>query len=276
VKPCAGYYSLIQYCPNSARREVVNIGLVLLSPDQHYFKSRTMNGHKRIRRFFGDLDWGRISLMRRGVEHQIGNERPTTEQEFLKFTYGFVNLIRLTPPLPIRIATDPDNILEKLFAELVVEQPREGVPTLEVVKPELGKVLEEKIAQAGLGSVIVPDVNIPIRSLHRTFHAPFGYQNGRFNLVQPVPFRAKKLDKVIDTASPLAIAGDAMYEYPDERFGELQLIVVGDFQDSAFDARAVVREMLRKYHVRFFAGHEADDLIRDIRENAKKLDPLHG
>jgi len=47
-----GYFSLVQYCPDVARQEAVNVGVVLLCPEQKFIGVKITPGNQRIRRFF--------------------------------------------------------------------------------------------------------------------------------------------------------------------------------------------------------------------------------
>ena len=40
MNPVKGHYSIVQYCPDLARRETVNIGVVLLVPDREFLQTR--------------------------------------------------------------------------------------------------------------------------------------------------------------------------------------------------------------------------------------------
>jgi hypothetical protein len=49
MNPTTGYYSLIQYCPDAAREEAANVGVVLFCPEVDYLEARTVSGNDRIR-----------------------------------------------------------------------------------------------------------------------------------------------------------------------------------------------------------------------------------
>jgi hypothetical protein len=47
-----GYYSLVQFCPDSARAEAANVGVVVLCPDRHFIDCKFASSNDRVRRFF--------------------------------------------------------------------------------------------------------------------------------------------------------------------------------------------------------------------------------
>jgi len=42
MNPTKGYYSIVQFCPDLARRETVNISVVLLVPEKDLFEPRML------------------------------------------------------------------------------------------------------------------------------------------------------------------------------------------------------------------------------------------
>ena len=75
-----GYYSLIQYCPDLARLEAANIGVILFCPDLKFIRAKVAQGNDRIRRFFGsqDDDWAQINT----VKNTIVNRLEVTGKDF--------------------------------------------------------------------------------------------------------------------------------------------------------------------------------------------------
>lgn len=53
MNPVKGHYSIVQYCPDLARRETVNIGVVLLVPERAFLQTRMVADNERVRHFFG-------------------------------------------------------------------------------------------------------------------------------------------------------------------------------------------------------------------------------
>ncbi len=53
MAPTKGYYSIVQYCPDLARGEATNIGVVLLVPERGFLRSRMVRDNARVRHMFG-------------------------------------------------------------------------------------------------------------------------------------------------------------------------------------------------------------------------------
>src|SRR5262245_52269084 len=52
MKATTGYYSIIQYCPDQARHEVANVGVVLFCPELPFLKTRMAADTHRIKEVF--------------------------------------------------------------------------------------------------------------------------------------------------------------------------------------------------------------------------------
>jgi hypothetical protein len=73
MKPEKGYYSVIQYCPDLARFEAANIGVLLFCPQSGFLKALTSGNNRRIIKFFGSAghDWKRINTVKRALQDRL-------------------------------------------------------------------------------------------------------------------------------------------------------------------------------------------------------------
>lgn len=268
MKPSRGHYCIIQYCPDLGRLETANIGVLLFCPDRGYLKARTSSDNARIRHFFGDHghDWHRINSFKTGIEDRLVVEKD--EIKTLEALDGFIarrtNLIQITPPRPMKVH-DPENDLDQLFQELVGGQARANRG------PSLTRYLDQKFAAEGLKRKIKTGIRVTVPVLERQIEIPYGFQNGRFNLIQPARFRAKNPQQAKITACRYAVEGQSLYENPDSRLGQLQLVVLGQFGANQSDSRFGVERILKEHHVRLFTTTEVDRLVDEIRQSAKDL-----
>ena len=265
-----GYYSLIQYCPDLSRLEAVNVGVLLFCPEPHFLEARTTNSIKRIRRFFGseDGDWQQIKAEVSAVEDRLkaaGNQIRTT-QELDHFIATRGNAVQLTPPRPMKVV-HPVQDLEALFQRLVGGKagPRrqEGQP--------IAQQLKEVLTDQSLAPFIKTDVPVAVPTLHETLTMPFGFQNGRFNLIQPVSFRQERRQSIINQACQRAVVGRSLHEHPDALLGPLQLWIVGDFAPDQQEAKAVVQDILDENEVRLFTAADLPQLAEEIRTTGKPV-----
>lgn len=263
-----GYYSVIQYCPDLGRFEAANIGVLLFCPERGFLQAKTARGNQRIMRFFGSEghDWKRINAFKRGLEERLQLERPVIQSldDLRHFIALRGNSLQLTPPLPLRVI-DPEQDLANLFRELI--QRDIAVPPTR----NLQRFVSEQLARPELAGKIVRDIQVPVPVLDRAIEIPFGYQNGRFNLIKPVPFQSQRPEHVETTAAKYAVEGRSIYEQPDGPLGESQLIVVGKFRPQDVQTEARVRRILEANEVRLVPLETLPSLIDDIRRNGKEL-----
>ena len=268
MKPTKGYYSLIQFCPDRSRLEAANVGVVLFCPELGFLEVRMAGDNSRIQRFFGRdaFDWSRINSYKLGIKERLEIEGKDfrSPDDLKSFGQRRGNSIQLTAPRPITVR-EPRRDLEELFDEVVVQTK----------KPRVGRSfrrrLVEQLAKANLGPKLKRDIEIHVPSLNREIDVPYGYQNDRLHLIQPVSFQAADPAQVRRTASAHAIEGIALYEHPDRVLGDLRLVVVGHFRSHANGVREDVRRILHQGRTRLYASNEVDDLIQEIRCHGKNL-----
>ncbi len=272
MKPTRGYYCIIQYCPDLGRLEAANIGVLLFCPDLGILEARTSSDNARIRHFFGDEghDWARINSYKRGIEERLKVEREgiKTLEALESFIAQRANLIQISPPRPMKVR-DPEKDLDQLFEDLVGgrAQTKRG--------PNLKQFLGRKFASAGLDPVIRREIPVKVPILEREIVVPYGFRNGRFNLIQPVGFESANPEHAKATACRYAIEGESLYKNPDPQLGELQLLLVGRFGSGQSESRSGVERILKEHHVRLYAATEVDRLVEEIRKTAKDLpDPV--
>lgn len=120
------YYSILQYVPDPERAEGVNVGVVLICPEEGFLKAKTSADNDRVLRFFGersDLDLQRLAALKRAFEERIEMEagRIKTLEDFEQFVATRANHLRLTTPRPIKVS-EAEAELDSLFASLVEER----------------------------------------------------------------------------------------------------------------------------------------------------------
>ncbi|MDB5344788.1 MAG: hypothetical protein JWP89_3165 [Schlesneria sp.] len=266
-----GFYSLIQYCPDPARLEAANVGVLLFCPELKFLSAQMSSDNRRVQQFFGrtDHDWKQIRLFKDGMEERIAREatKIRTREELQLFIDSRANLIRITPPVPMRISS-PNDDLRELF-ELLVGRRTTAAP--HAPKKRFQTVVAERLRNARLGNKLTEDVPVDVPYLKKPVAFPFGFQNGRFNLIQPVSFVAEDPDDSVRKALPYAFEGESIYGHPHEKFGQLKLIVVGEFQTKQDDARATVSKILEKHHVRLVPNDQLDTLVQEISAKGKVI-----
>jgi len=113
-----GFYSLIQFCPNSFRAEAVNVGLAVVYSDSHPVRVRLTSTYDGARKLFGITEPERenLKIAAEAIQHRI--EELQTPEDLSAFASSRANDLRLTEPRFAKIQ-DVDSDFERLFSQLV-------------------------------------------------------------------------------------------------------------------------------------------------------------
>lgn len=166
---------------------------------------------------------------------------------------------------------NPEKDLEELFEELVGGRSREP---LKYSAPPVEKALAKTFREKGVEELIRRDVTVRVPAFRKPLTVPFGFQNGRFNLIQPVRFHQTLESRVVDVACRHAVEGRSLYDHPDKQLGDLQLIVVGSFAEESSEYKDLVSDILKENKVALHSIDDVQTLIEEIKRTGKKLPPL--
>jgi hypothetical protein len=98
--------------------------------------------------------------------------------------------------------------------------------------------------------------------------APYAYQNGAYNLIEPVRLNGDA-SNALAQASESAVKGQWLRQHS-KNSGQLkQLVVVGDFSSTDNSFRSAVSQMMKEHSVRLYDLAEVGPLVEDIRKNAQ-------
>jgi len=248
--------------------EAANIGVLLFCPERYFLKVLMNENNRRIRRFFGSegQDWHRLNSLKKGLEERIANEAPGIRrlEDLEQFIARRANLLQITTPRPMKVS-DPDLDLQNLYLEMMGEAPRGKAPKT------LRQFIDEKLSGADLQHKIQRGIKVSVPVMQKQIEIPFGFQNGRFNLLNPVRFEAKNPEHSFDTACKYAVEGQSLYANPDPRLGCLQLVVIGKFQPKDSASPAIVKRVLDESHAKLFRLAEMPQLIDEIRRTGKDI-----
>jgi hypothetical protein len=138
----------------------------------------------------------------------------------------------------------------------------------ELVRPSsirsVRRFLADRLTAAGLDTKIRRDTKVTVPVLQKEVEVPFGFQNGRFNLISPVRFQSRQHS--VETACKYAVAGDSLYKHPDATLGKLQLI-------RDHESPAKVQRILDDHKMKLFRTSDLPQLIDEIRRTGKDLGP---
>jgi len=121
------------------------------------------------------------------------------------------------------------------------------------------------------GAGIARDLSIHVPISNESLKVPYGYQNGRFNLIQPVTFQSKQPGYTIGKACRFAVEGRSLYSEPHPEYGDLELAVVGRFLSQPTDTSTDVRRILTEHQVQLDTEDTASLLRGAIDTNEQTL-----
>ena len=251
-----GWFSIIQYCPDPNRLESANIGVLLFCPELNFLDVRVASNNKRIIKFFGSSSFENtlVSSFKKGIGERVEKEKPQIRsyEQLVEFVDRRSNQFRISPPRSMRV-TDPAAQLDGLFTELV------GDP--EKKEPSLKDRLAESLEQESIKNKLHRKVSVAVPVDGKELNVPYAFQNGRFNLIQPVRFQS---ENPLQTAYRYAVEGNSIYESKNDRYGEMKLLVVGKFRSSNDEHKSTVEKVLKHHHVDLFSMDELDKLVHEI------------
>lgn len=264
-----GYFCLVQYSPDVARQEAANVGVVLFCPDRQFIRAKVSGGIRRIRRFFGDdvAGYQQLNAMKEALVSRVEIEKDqfTTLEDLQQFVATRGNNILLTPPKPVMVL-DPEQDLTALFEELVAD-PKKPL-TIQATIP-LRKRLNDVLMERAVRPYIRTKIRIEVPTLKETLSIPYAFQNGRFNLIQPIEFKHQSESSARTAACRHAVEGITLFRHPHPSYGLLQLLVVADFTSAPQGARDLVRGIFDESQVRLFTPDTLDDLKQEILTQGK-------
>ena len=266
-----GYFSLVQYCPDVARQEAVNVGVVLLCPEQNFIGVKMAPANHRVRRFFGEEadNYQHLNAMKDALASRIQVEAADllTPGALETFVETRANKVVLTMPKPMRVGDAAADLLA-LYEELVTE-PHKPLSVQAAIP--LRKRLDAVLAAEPLQPFLRRRLAVEVPTLKETVQVPYAYQNGRLHLIQPATFEQQSQTRVTTQACRFAVEGRSIFEHTHPEFGQMQLTVVAQFRPDDQEGPQKVRAIFDEYQVRLYAPEHLDELAADIVAHGKPV-----
>lgn len=224
--PSAGSYSLVQFCPDPARAEAVNLGVVICCPERQFVKAMLSRGNHRAARLVGrdSLDNTALQAAKRALEERLSCDAAhlASLEAFCQFAATRGNALHLTEPRPLRVF-DPELDLQTLYADLVggaIRGTRPSGPLLPQLESRMARLAAEGKAEI--------NVRVPVPVSEQTLRARY-WLPGEINLlVKPQRFPAEE-GPALKLAAQLAIEGDQLSRHEIPGRGRAKLAVVPVF-----------------------------------------------
>ena len=148
-----------------------------------------------------------------------------------------------------------------MFQELV--EPIQSMDSSASRVP-LKQMLEDRFSAPEIAIRIRRKVKVHIPYLGRDEEIPYAYQNGRLNLIALVTF-PKNQSTLEERASKYALEGQSLFETRDPQLGDMQMLVVGQFESVETNNIGTARRILEDHHVRLFPSEDLSSLLQEIR-----------
>jgi hypothetical protein len=258
----AGYYALLQYSPVPERQEFLNFGILLIVPSLDFSEVAIANGSSRMERIFDGISKCRFEDEKRGFGNRVKIEyaRKRSLSSLNELGQKLANDFRLSELRPVAVE-EPIQELRKLFSILVGdEQPKKRDKRISV------KMREAFVAKRIVQYLeIPPPIEIPEAGVQ--INAPYGYQNGAYNLIDGVRISGNSSEDMKETGRR-AIEGGLLWKHYENSPDKKRLIVVGDFSKHEDKFYHAVGDLLAENNVRLYRLDSLDPLIEDIKDNA--------
>jgi len=255
-----GYYAAIQLSPDPSRLETVNIGAMLFCPEKRFLRVQFGSDFRRAKKLFGNVDETLLEMQRDALGERLAEiaefQSRDDLQEFIDRRSG---LLRFSIVRPLQV-DNPEKNLEELFQRLVgPELPKKKRG------PRARTLFTSVLRKEHLFEKVHRPVRLELPSIGTMLEADFGYQNGRFNVIEPVDFSSE--DGWFKAASVRAVEGQALRaaEHPD--LGPMSLVVVGRFVRETEKHTAAVRQILQDHDVQLYELDHMGPLLSDIRKH---------
>lgn len=258
-----GSYALVQFSPVPERMEFLNVGVVLAVPEAEFIGVRFAESHGRIDRFFKHPQSSFLQHAKEGLARRLSFEfaRNHEIEALESFAAKRANELRVSAFLPIAVA-EPQIVLDRLFHELV------GEDKVYNRRPRMARVLKEAFVKASVfGLVEEKPEPVELPELGISIKAPFGYQNGAYNLIDGMQFGVDP-GEALEKAGKRALEGALLWKQSKIDGPLKRLVVVGDFSDKPDSFYEAVGEQLEKSHVRLYRLDNIGPLVEDITQNA--------
>lgn len=263
----AGYYALLQYGSIPERQEFLNFGVFLAVPELGFAEVMISDSSVRIERFFDGVPKARFDAVKHGFGNRVKIEysRHRSARALEEFSSRLANEFRLSEVLPVAV-DQPFDVLKKLFIELVGDE-RPSKRNRRISARLKDEFVSRRIVQyldSSPKPVRIPEAGVEI-------NAPFGYQNGAYNLIDGVRISGNPSEDMKETGRR-AMEGGLLWKHYAHLAEKKRLVVVGDFSKHSDNFYDAVGDLLEENHVRLYRLDNLDPLIQDISENAR----LHG
>lgn len=198
-------FALLRYVHNVASEEFVNIGIVMWLPEEQRFIYRITERYARLSAFFEGFSGTKYRHMvrelqahfRAAYKQEVGSRVQTINDLLPQLMLVESGCFQWSAPMA-GLAPDPNQRLEKLFADLIVRHE----PHYERPRRDEGVILHDlvnRLRQHGIEEKLRKDVEI--KSNKYDYKFKLGWQNGQPQVMEPISFDYVNKEEIIEKAN---------------------------------------------------------------------------
>lgn len=250
-----GYFSIIQFSPDPAHTEAINIGILLSVPELSFLDTKVTDNFSRVKNVLlnkqnDEFMLTAINSFVETIKDDLSRYNSKDELEHLIFTRA--HEIQLTELRTIK-TDDPQKDLDEIFEQLIPVQQKAQKQKQNILFPDFDRLLrtDEFVNRIEFNK----EIKLPI--LDTRFVAPYAYVNGRTNLIKPVAITG------FDIAEKLAYEGVVINEKCDA-----QLIVMPEVKMTNKNASQKICDLFSLTKVDCYLKADLEKLLSKIRKEA--------
>lgn len=187
-------FAIIQYMPDELKQEIINIGVIIHSPEMGMIKARFLKNLQKLQKFITGNQLNEFRHFRNTLNRHFKHldtqmidsklDLPITFDYLDELSNQNFNKFIVKNPTPL-LTEDPFEKLNDLFNLYVFDEDH-----IERRDQPLVNTVWRKFIQAGVDSYIKKEVEIP----NFPFPIDYGFQNGAANLIQTIRFTESSKD----------------------------------------------------------------------------------
>lgn len=264
-------FGVIKFIPNSIKQEVINIAVLVHSPQQRIVKAKFLDYEPRIRHFVTDIQYAEFRSFRRMFNKHVRSLAGKIVDPLIEVRLDDDHYLeklqqKLTAPFVVStpqyvFSDNLDQQIEDLYQNVILDPDECRIKQKSFVKQ-----IEEHFFRAGLESYIKRDIEV--KSLPFV-HIEFGYQrNESLDLVQPIVLQ----DSPRENYKEGMFWTDAIRRVQDDhslKSGEFVAVIKPPRKSKASGTQELVHQ-LRQIEGCTIVNYRSDDFLHLI-ENIKRF-----
>jgi len=254
----------VQFCPDAARAEVANVGVLLFSPGHKFIEVCLSKNIKHVQSVFHGLDFDakQVDMMKKWLKDRVSVQKDNfhSVDDLNHFISTRFNEMVLTAPRSI-VVEKPAKLLEALYNELVATREKVKQAVGEEGAAPLFPEMDTFFKRSKFSGMVQFDQQLTVPVSGKQIDIPYVFTNGCISYVKP--------ENIInfEAAEKRLVDGWLLTEHGNIDGMTRELLVLAKIEKPKL--REQVTELSAKIsnsHVRFFL--ESRSLLAELEEKA--------